>query len=295
MENISRIYLRLVSRARRKEEIPPPSTNQANAVHVSSDDSIILNRVRFIIAFFFSSRYIRINRQSRTGSSIAFNGSLSLSPVYIVFARKMETRYTNFSRFTRARTNRRGEGNVSISRFGSVLRGGLLDCSRAEGEGKGKNEKVSNLIRVRITSPDASRRFPSGATLCLYTIIGVWDPGAPLSVFSAPLDSGTPHCNLSELQFAQLRSLESGLRHGSSFKNHNIVSVIISTDPLPLYHPSLISPPSFPPIRSHLSYYRYGVQKLDTPFDFRSKNRSLVSQLSRIDLVLIFRRVRVYF
>lgn len=134
----------------------------------------------------------------------------------------METRYTNFSRFTRARTNRRGEGNVSISRFGSVLRGGLLDCSRAEGEGKGKNEKVSNLIRVRITSPDASRRFPSGATLCLYTIIGVWDPGVPLSVFSAPLDSGTPHCNLSELQFAQLRSLESGLRHGSSFKNHNI-------------------------------------------------------------------------
>lgn len=52
MENISRIYLRLVSRARRKEEIPPPSTNQANAVHVSSDDSIILNRVRFIIALF---------------------------------------------------------------------------------------------------------------------------------------------------------------------------------------------------------------------------------------------------
>lgn len=220
MENISRIYLRLVSRARRKEEIPPPSTNQANAVHVSSDDSIILNRVRFIIAFFlFFAIY---TDKPRTGSSIAFNGSLSLSPVYIVFARKMETRYTNFSRFTRARTNRRGEGNVSISRFGSVLRGGLLDCSRAEGEGKGKNEKVSNLIRVRITSPDASRRFPSGATLCLYTIIGVWDPGVPLSVFSAPLDSGTPHCNLSELQFAQLRSLESGLRHGSSFKNHNI-------------------------------------------------------------------------
>lgn len=49
MENISRIYLRLVSRARRKEEIPPPSTNQANAVHVSSDDSI---KSRFIIAFF---------------------------------------------------------------------------------------------------------------------------------------------------------------------------------------------------------------------------------------------------
>lgn len=186
----------------------------------------------------------------------------------------METRYTNFSRFTRARTNRRGEGNVSISRFGSVLRGGLLDCSRAEGEGKGKNEKVSNLIRVRITSPDASRRFPSGATLCLYTIIGVWDPGVPLSVFSAPLDSGTPHCNLSELQFAQLRSLESGLRHGSSFKNHNIRF-------RDYFHRSVAAlssvanfPPSFPPIPSHLSYYRYGVQKLDTPLDFRSKNRS---------------------
>lgn len=51
MENISRIYLRLVSRARRKEEIPPPSTNQANAVHVSSDDSI---KSRAIYNSFFS-------------------------------------------------------------------------------------------------------------------------------------------------------------------------------------------------------------------------------------------------
>lgn len=184
----------------------------------------------------------------------------------------METRYTNFSRFTRARTNRRGEGNVSISRFGSVLRGGLLDCSRAEGEGKGKNEKVSNLIRVRITSPDASRRFPSGATLCLYTIIGVWDPGVPLSVFSAPLDSGTPHCNLSELQFAQLRSLESGLRHGSSFKNHNIcfrdyfhrsVAALSSVANFPPFFSSHSIPPLLLPLRGSETRYppRLSIEK----------------------------------
>lgn len=174
----------------------------------------------------------------------------------------------------------------------------MLDCSRAEGEGKGKNEKVSNLIRVRITSPDASRRFPSGATLCLYTIIGVWDPGVPLSVFSAPLDSGTPHCNLSELQFAQLRSLESGLRHGSSFKNHNIcfrdyfhrsVAALSSVANFPPFFSSHSIPPLLLPLRGSETRYppRLSIEK--------SFLRSLVSQLSRIDLVLIFRRVRVYF
>lgn len=71
-----------------------------------------------------------------------------------------------------------------------------------------KKEKVWNLIRARITStrsrgPD--RGFPNGQ-LYACTIIGVWDPGVPLSVFSAPLVGGTPHCNLSELQFALLCS-----------------------------------------------------------------------------------------
>lgn len=167
-------------------------------------------------------------------------------------------------------SNRRREGNVSsISRFGSVLRGGLLDCSRPGGEGKGKNEKVSNLIRVRITSPDASRRFPSGATLCLYTIIGVWDPGVPLSVFSAPLDSGTPHCNLSELQFAQLRSLEfrgsaTELATDPSLKTIISISVIISTDPLSLYYPSLIDTGFF------LFFVPFDRQSLPYRFDFTS-------------------------
>lgn len=61
------------------------------------------------------------------------------------FYEQQHSVYMNFSRFTRTRTKcqigwRRGEGGdvSSTSRFGSVLREGLLDCSRAGGEGKGK-------------------------------------------------------------------------------------------------------------------------------------------------------------
>lgn len=135
---------------------------------------------------------------------------------FFFFYAQQHSVYMNFSRFTRARTKCQIGGRRQTSR--RRLRDSVPSfeevCSIVleQGErGRGKNEKVSNLIRVRITSPDASRRFPSGATLCLYTIIGVWDPGVPLSVFSAPLDSGTPHCNLSELQFALLSSPEFGL------------------------------------------------------------------------------------
>lgn len=56
------------------------------------------------------------------------------------------------------------------------------------------------------------RGFPSGQ-LYARTIIGVWVPGVPLSVFTAPLDGGTPHCNLSELQFALLCSARFCERH----------------------------------------------------------------------------------
>lgn len=190
--------------------------------------------MRFIISFFFFSRYTVEKKtvgRERGASILPFNGSFSLSSrkkwkldtsavssgvFFFFFYAQQHSVYMNFSRFTRARTKCQIGGRRETSR--RRLRDSVPSfeevCSIVleQGErGRGKNEKVSNLIRVRITSPDASRRFPSGATLCLYTIIGVWDPGVPLSVFSAPLDSGTPHCNLSELQFALLSSPEFGL------------------------------------------------------------------------------------
>lgn len=145
------------------------------------------------------------------------------------------------------------------------------DCSRLfSSRGRGKNEKVSNLIRARITSPDASRGFPSGATLCLYTIIGVWDPGVPLSVFSAPLDSGTPHCNLSELQFAQLRSPSSSwiLPRILPQKDHNIYfRDYFHRSVIALFIRCLIDPGFF-------SFFHFIRFLLET----RSKNRCFVSR-----------------
>lgn len=185
--------------------------------------------MRFIIPFFLHD-----TRNKRSRKLDRFQRFLPLfHRIYIVFEKKVETRYIGdffffftitqhsiykfFTIRTRARRRER--------RYRDSVPSFEEDCSRLfSSRGRGKNEKVSNLIRARITSPDASRGFPSGATLCLYTIIGVWDPGVPLSVFSAPLDSGTPHCNLSELQFAQLRSPSSSwiLPRILPQKDHNI-------------------------------------------------------------------------
>lgn len=105
-----------------------------------------------------------------------------------------------------------------------------------EREREKKEAKVTNLIRTWITSTRgpvdrrADRSFPSGQ-LYARTIIGVWDPGVPLSVFSAPLDGGTPHCNLSELQFALLCSVATCGCHRTHTLEHPPATGIPS-DPL---------------------------------------------------------------
>lgn len=144
MENISRIYLRLVSRARRKEEIPPPSTNQANAVHVSSDDSIILNRVRFIIAFFFSSRYIRIYvRRER--------GARSLSTVPSLFHRCISCSREKWKLDIQISHDSRVQGRIEGGRETSRYRGSVPSfeevCSIVlERRGRGKEKMKRSRI-----------------------------------------------------------------------------------------------------------------------------------------------------
>lgn len=101
--------------------------------------------------------------------------------------------------------------------------------SREKGKGLEFNSSPDNEYGGAARPRGPNRRFPSGQ-LYARTIIGVWDPGVPLSVFSAPLDSGTPHCNLSELQFALLCSLDCSCGRHRTYTDFFVTACARATD-----------------------------------------------------------------
>lgn len=162
--------------------------------------------------------------------------------------------------------------------------------SREKGKGLEFNSSPDNEYGGAARPRGPNRRFPSGQ-LYARTIIGVWDPGVPLSVFSAPLDSGTPHCNLSELQFALLCSLDCSCGRHRTYTDFFVTACARATDASRLFRTDFRFPRFLPFVSIDFSSRDFLLSERATRASFRPDESRVTRRVGQRDANKIIQRI----